>query len=139
MLLAPTELRSSPISGIGLFALVSIKKGLPVWKYNSETTIIMNPKITSFADYSAMKTFLDTYGYLGKGHDRLKEGFYIQIDNARFMNHSDHPNIEALDGGDVYVAARDIEAGEEILCDYAEHSEPGDFDFVNYNREPKCL
>ncbi|MGE0132837.1 MAG: SET domain-containing protein-lysine N-methyltransferase [Blastocatellales bacterium] len=35
----------------------------------------------------------------------------------RFTNHSDDPNMRA-DGDFTYVAARDIQAGEEITCDY---------------------
>jgi len=42
-------------------------------------------------------------------------------DNAKHMNHSDSPNVvngEDGDGVETNVAARDIEAGEELTCDY---------------------
>jgi hypothetical protein len=42
-------------------------------------------------------------------------------DDARFFNHEDEPtcrDFPDLDGGTT-VAARDIELGEELTCDYA--------------------
>jgi hypothetical protein len=39
-------------------------------------------------------------------------------DDARYMNHSDQPNL-AIQGEDMH-ALRDIAAGEELTCDYRE-------------------
>lgn len=44
-------------------------------------------------------------------------------DNARFMNHSFEPNCDD-DGGEFTTAARDIEAGEELTCDYRRFDAP---------------
>jgi len=40
----------------------------------------------------------------------------LNLDDTRFINHSENPNIETA--GDADVALSDIEKGEEILIDY---------------------
>jgi len=57
------------------------------------------------------------YGYIDP---RLRR-FILCCDDARFINHSDTPNIvpEFDEGGyGIDVAARDIAEGEEITADY---------------------
>jgi hypothetical protein len=52
--------------------------------------------------------------------------FLLCADSARFMNHSDRPNISSADERN--HALRDIEAGEEIICNYREF----DVSFVGF-------
>ena len=48
------------------------------------------------------------------------EGPYVLCsDGAKFMNHSFEPNCDDH-GNWLTVAGRDIEAGEEVICDYRE-------------------
>ena len=42
--------------------------------------------------------------------------YWLNLDDTRFINHSENPNIETA--GDADVALSDIEKGEEILIDY---------------------
>ena len=47
--------------------------------------------------------------------------YILCCDNARFINHSNTPNIQSDFSTDRYgvdVAARDIETGEELTIDY---------------------
>lgn len=59
-----------------------------------------------------------TYAYLD-----IQTGLYVLCaDDARYMNHSDAPNIAGdYDQDPVFgvdVAARDIDPGDEPTCDY---------------------
>ena len=57
------------------------------------------------------------YGYI---HPKLNR-FILCCDDYRFANHSHTPNIRIELGTDPYgldMAARDIEAGEELTVDY---------------------
>jgi hypothetical protein len=43
----------------------------------------------------------------------------VELDNGRFMNHSEHPNTR-FDDPDAGFALRRIRAGEELTCNYSE-------------------
>ena len=45
------------------------------------------------------------------------------IDKSYFLNHSKTPNLEVLAEGEDFVAARDIQAGEELTADYDVYNE----------------
>ncbi len=45
------------------------------------------------------------------------------IDKSYFLNHSKTPNLEVLNEGEDFVAARDIKAGEELTADYDLYNE----------------
>jgi hypothetical protein len=48
----------------------------------------------------------------------IVDGTYVLCsDNAKFMNHSDEPNVDS-GGVTEDVALRDIQPGEELTCDY---------------------
>ena len=112
MLLVKTRIGSSRIHGIGVFAEERIKQGQVVWVLDDrfDTRIPVSqlsalPKLVS--------VFLRTYGY-----QEIHEGERTLVlcgDHARHMNHSDHPNLVEAE---VTFAARDIERGEELTCDY---------------------
>ena len=65
-----------------------------------------------------VRAFLAHYGYL----DRNVKRIILCFDDARFVNHSDTPNVATDYAQDLYgldVALRDIAAGEELTMDYA--------------------
>jgi hypothetical protein len=69
-----------------------------------------------------VRTFFSHYGYL----DRNVQRIILCFDDARFVNHSDSPNVAtdyALDAYGVDVALRDIARGEELTMDYANFEE----------------
>lgn len=115
MLLVSTKLDKSDIHGIGLFALQSVQKGDCVWKYDSRFVVAISPdelsKLTSH-----IKKFFETYSW-------KENGLYcVNLDNERFINHSDEGNCRMSDLHTM-VAARDIECGEELSIDYREFDE----------------
>lgn len=107
MLLIATEVRPSA-HGLGLFTLERIVAGAMVWRWDDRTEIIL-PDIDAYPE--AFASFLDTYGYVAQGI-----GLVINLDNARYMNHADEPNLIERDGAN--FAVRAIEIGEELTCDY---------------------
>jgi SET domain-containing protein len=116
MLLVKTYLAPSSIHGIGLFAAERIRKGTVLWR--------MNPLIDIEFTEAELETLaqpareqVDKYTYT----DLVRKKLVLCGDDARFFNHDDAPNCldyPDAEGGKT-VAARDIEAGEELTCDYA--------------------
>jgi len=112
MLYVKTVIGKSTIHGIGLFADQFIPKGTVTWKYHplfdtafSEEDLIDMPSI-------AKKHFLH-YSYFDK--DLAK--YVLCHDSQRFINHSiKRMNIHSTVQED--IAARDIQKGEELFCDY---------------------
>lgn len=119
MLLISSTLAPS-FGGLGVFARNPISKGSLVWVLEPRFDRVI-PR-DEFDDLCAASpqaaVFLETYAYLD-----IHTGDYVLCsDNARFINHSDNPNIRPVPhggypyGGD--VADRDIQPGEEILISY---------------------
>ena len=106
MLLIPAVVRPSR-HGLGLFTTQSLHTGRCVWRWDALTEVVVppGPQPPVFAE------FLRHFGYLADGI-----GIVVNLDNARFMNHSDTPNLIEVDGCN--YAARDIAEGEELTCDY---------------------
>lgn len=114
MLIVKTQLRYSPIHGLGCFAAEDIKKGQTVWRFDEGIDLVFKEEDLkkfppSFAE------FLKMYAYSPLAE---KEKVYVLCaDNARHMNHDDNPNLDETPDG-LNVANRDIKAGEELTCNY---------------------
>ncbi|OGY88018.1 MAG: hypothetical protein A2233_04850 [Candidatus Kerfeldbacteria bacterium RIFOXYA2_FULL_38_24] len=122
MLVVKTKIKEINGKGIGLIADQEIKKGQPTWVFNSVIDIKVNKKdIPKFA-----KEFFETYAV-----DIGKDYVYLNIDNARFKNHSNNPNTKSLGLYKDNIATRDIHVGEEITIDYNEIDVNG----VDFNTE----
>ena len=110
MLLVKTSLKESPIHGFGLFAAEPIKKDTLIWEFNSMFDKKVYGGILDMLPL-VVKDFIKTYGYLESS------GFWVLCsDDARYMNHSDNPTCEDRNQRD--YAAKDIEIGEELTCNY---------------------
>ena len=114
MLMVETELRGSPIHGIGVFVTEPVCAGQLIWRFDSRIDRV-------FADEelrempNQLQRFLRTYSTL---HGELKL-WVLCGDNGRHFNHSDTPNTRSLGiafGDD--VAAENIPAGTELTSDY---------------------
>jgi SET domain-containing protein len=109
MLVVKTKLKDIPGKGIGLIADQEIKKGQKVWVYHPVVDIRVKKKDIP----EEAKKFFNTYA-VDDGLDYLE----LNIDNARFINHSKNPNTRNLGPHECNIALRDIHKGEEITIDY---------------------
>lgn len=114
MMMVETELRPSPIQGVGVFLLEDVPAGALVWRFDSRIDRIYSAQeVASLPE--RMQRFLDVYS-------TLHEGLNLRVlcgDHGRHFNHSDDPNTHSLGvtfGDD--IAACDIAAGTELTTDY---------------------
>lgn len=115
MLLVETFVKSSGIHGLGCFAGEKISRGQVVWVFDRRIDRrIPRSELPAFP--AAIQNFLRMYGYV-ESHDGT-EVIVLCGDNSRHMNHDADPNLleDKKDGSN--VAARDIEVGEELTCNY---------------------
>ena len=114
MLLVETELRPSPIHGIGVFLLEDVRKGDTIWRFDSRIDrIYSDEEIASLP--AGLQSFVQTYSTWHQA-----SGLWVLCgDNGRHFNHSDNPNTlsRGIAFGDD-VAAADIAAGTELTSDY---------------------
>jgi SET domain-containing protein len=115
MLLVPTYLAPSRIEGVGVFAEAPVKKGALIWRLDPRLDrLIRRDEVGS--ETPLFQAFVERYGY-PYPHD--PEVLIVELDNGRFMNHSEQPNTR-FDDPDAGFTLRDIAAGEELTCNYAE-------------------
>ena len=116
MLVIKTKLRLSSINGIGLFADQDIVKGLVVGlnKDNLGTIRYTQKQWHNLEENLSKESFkhIKRYAFKNK-EDNL---FWLNLDDTRFINHSENPNIVTAGAND--IAIKDIKKGEEILIDY---------------------
>ena len=126
MLTVKTKLKASALHGIGLFASQRIPAGVVVWRFDPVFDLHF-PDAAYEAAPAVQKHHLDYYGFLSKA---TREHIY-SVDDSRFMNHSDAPNMivtyGAGDGEPTMVARREIAEGEEITVSYHDLCHADDF------------
>lgn len=109
MLLVETYIAESPGIGLGLFTKNFIKKGTVIWEFIEGFDIkVKEEEYKHLTD--VQKAFVDKYFW------KESKYYYSSCDDSRFQNHSYDPNSISLD--DKMIAARDIDAHEEILVNY---------------------
>jgi len=118
MLLIRTYVAQSAIEGVGVFAAEPVRKGASIWRLDLDFDRLI-PMEKYEAAPPHLRELLDRYAYPSPD----KPGFMVyEVDNGRFMNHSERPNTDFSQYGGA-TATRDIAAGEEITCDYGEFFE----------------
>ena len=100
-------------AGLGLFALDKIHKGQLIAEFDPKVDIQFNEEMLRIMPRNLQK-YLMKYSYKSNGF------YYLLSDYSRFMNHSLNPNCGQSKDKTQDVALRDIEAGEEIFCNYME-------------------
>ena len=113
-----TEVKPSPIEGRGLFARTAITAG--------EIVAVKGGHVLTTSEWRPLERTL------GPADIQIAEDLFIapvtteqREGGMLFTNHSCDPNI-ALQGQIVFVAMRDIEAGEELTHDWAT-TDDGDY------------
>jgi len=110
-----TYIDKSSIEGVGAFAAEPIAKGQRISRFEPDFD-----RLIPMADYLSapphLKALLDRYAF---PHPKRPDYIFYEVDNCRFINHAADPNTDFSDP-DAGFALRDIAAGEEITCDYAQ-------------------
>ena len=114
MLLVSTRVRPSPIHGLGCFANERIAKGQVVWQFDPRIDRAI-PESEVAALPAPAQEFVLMYGYLEIRDDQ--KVYTLCGDHAKHMNHSGAANLLSVDSN-LDTALRDIEAGEELTCNY---------------------
>lgn len=102
-----------PGAGLGLFALEKIRQGQLIAEFDPKVDIQFNEEMLGIMPRNLQK-YLMKYSYKSNGF------YYLLSDYSRFMNHSLDPNCGQSESKTQDIALRDIEVGEEILCNYME-------------------
>jgi len=117
MLLIRTNLRPSPIEGLGLFAAQPIAKGTITWAFDPRFDLLFDEAEVDRLP-ALQRALMLRHGYLSI---QLQK-YVLCADDARFWNHSATPNnAQILRPDDIEpsnIALRDIAAGEELTVDY---------------------
>ncbi len=109
-------LKPSGVHGVGVFTTARIQREAWLrlwqpddWRFVTFDESDSDPELLEFRDIYCVR---DAGGYFCPlDFHRMSIGWY--------MNHSDEPNVRYRSKDDFeYFASRDIEAGEEITCDY---------------------
>lgn len=123
MLLVKTTLKESKTGGIGLFAAQFIAKSTMTFKFVPELDTAYDDADVALMSEAAREKF---WNYAYRDPQLKGKQYVLCFDDARFINHSSTPNIASDHILQVDIALRDIQEGEELLCDY-EHYEPDYF------------
>jgi len=114
MMMVETELRPSPIHGLGVFLLAPVRAGELVWRFDSRIDrVYTEEEVATLPEH--MQRFMETYA---TWHEAT--GLYVLCgDNGRYFNHADTPSTvsNAISFGEDR-AVRDLAAGEELTSDY---------------------
>jgi len=114
MLLVSASARPSAIHGLGCYTNERIAQGQLVWKYDARVDRQIPAAEVAVLPPPAQE-FVRMYGYL-----EICDGqpvYTLCGDHAKHMNHSATPNLLNVDS-QTDTALRDIEAGEELTCNY---------------------
>ncbi len=129
MMLVETELRPSPIHGLGVFLLQPVARGDLIWRFDSRIDRVYAPEeVDSLPDH--VQRYLRTYS---TWHEA--SGLYVLCgDNGRYFNHAEAPTTvsNGISFG-VDRAARDLQPGDELTSDYRTIC-----DRVRLSGEPFC-
>ena len=112
MIIVPTYLEKSPLHGFGVFAKDFIPKGTKVWEFHEKIDLRFSPE-----EFAALPPSVQEEIEIHMYEPEAGGAYYYETTMGKYMNHSRDPNV---DFGLVNVgfATRNIEKGEELLCDY---------------------
>jgi SET domain-containing protein len=116
MMLIRTRVAPSAIHGLGLFAVESLARGTPVWRFQPGFDQEISPEQFAALPLIA-REHLRWFGFFTEEDGHV----ILNGDHGCFMNHSPTPSTGASPDATVpvtTVALRDIVAGEELTCDY---------------------
>ena len=115
MMLVRTYVAPSSIEGLGIYADEFIPSGTLIWEFNPK--FLATFTLSDIEDLPPhTREFVEKYSF---PHLIESNKLVIELDNGRFMNHTEKPNTDFTEFSKGY-AIYDIAAGEEITCNYYE-------------------
>ena len=115
MMLVRTYVAPSDIEGLGIYADEFIPSGTLVWEFNPKfLATFSQDDIEDLPSHT--REFVEKYAF---PHLLEANKMVVELDNGRFMNHTEKPNTDFTEFSKGY-AIRDIGKGEEITCNYHE-------------------
>jgi len=102
----------SPEIGLGVRCTRPIPRGTILWALDRLDLVLAPAQVAALPPLLARP--LARYGYRDARGRRV-----LCWDGGRYVNHSCVPAMRGV-GGDVQIAVRDLEVGDEVTCDYAE-------------------
>lgn len=114
MMMVQTELRPSPIHGLGVFLLEPVRAGGLIWRFDARID-----RIYSEAEIESLPAHVQDYLRIYSTFHEATGLYVLCGDNGRFFNHSETPSTvsNAISFGEDH-AARDLAIGEELTSDY---------------------
>src|SRR5262249_37343851 len=97
--------------GYGVFTTQPLPQGTFIWVLDYLDHVLTKEQVSALP--LPLRRQVDKYGY----NDPLGNTIFCW-DHARYMNHSCEPTSRAV-GDCLEVAIRDIQAGEQLTCEYA--------------------
>lgn len=112
------RIKPSRIHGVGIFAIKSIPKGANPFRLAKPMEWIKFERFELKRLPGHVKKIIDDFYAGDKKSVWLPRRGLNVFDISFFINHSDKPNMITPDGGETFVAAKKIKAGEELTSDY---------------------
>ncbi len=111
-------LKSSPVHGIGVFAIQPIPKGCRNMfsKDSGEWIKLPIKEVENLPEHA--RSLIETYCLFDEENYFVPESGFKTIDPVIYLNHSSRPNIISINDGEEFEALIDIAAGEELLVNY---------------------
>jgi len=111
-------IKSSPVHGIGVFAITDIPKGCREMFSRNVGEWIKLPvtEVESLPAHS--RNLIETYCLFDADHYYVPDYGFKVMDLVNYLNHSSSPNIVSINDGEEFEALRDIKEGEELFVDY---------------------
>lgn len=111
-------LKSSPVHGIGVFAIQKIHRGCRdiFSKDKGEWLEIPITDVETLPEHS--RSLIETYCLFDEINYFVPVNGFKIIDPVIYLNHSKQPNIISINDGEEFEALVDIEAGQELLVNY---------------------
>ena len=117
-------LKPSPVHGIGVFAMRDIPKGCrSIFSKGTGGWVRL-----SFEEVEHSRNLVETYCLYDDENYYVPDYGFKVMDLVNYLNHSATPNIISINNGECFEALTDISAGTELLINYGEIVETGEYD-----------
>jgi len=118
------RIKPSPVEGVGVFAIRDIPKGInPFQGIQKQKWFEFDMKDIRIEDPEIKKMMDDFFVIEENKKVFVPENALNGMDISFFVNHSENPNIETVDGGFTFKTLRKINKGEELIVSYATYDD----------------